>query len=499
MLYFRIPPFPKSNMTSLPAFTPTHPASNRSYAAEEWEKMRLFITQLYRDEAKPLHIVQVILAQNHEFRPRQVPCSKLWAKLLTYFSASMLKKRIRKWELDRNKKNADMLFALKLAFDREAMGKKTVFSIRGRLVTFQDVKHYFHRKGVRDVKAIVAATDYFSPTTQIDCRTPEPEKPDGGRATQNVDPKESVEDLSQPKGNFTASNTSTSAGYVVVAFPDPGQIDRNAPSISAFRPVEQLLYLSQAYYNGIFDNPAWRNNHDYFNVDTLEIFYHHMFDGQLLLEENKVPEAFVYLNQGFDLVQSLLEQQSLLFLPYLFHLLLPDRGMCRTEIVLRLLGFTHQMSSVYWPQLHPIQQSLKLLGCMSLEERGESSRRVFQSVLDRVRIEFDDIPGPLEMDLNALCRRARITSGAEQSLDNNRPMEVLRSDMSEDDNLTLHCKTLALRLDAEKSKESAMASTEACLPRWESHEGIQLPCTFEEPLFVPEASLDLHTLNPLLE
>ena len=118
-----------------------------------------------------------------------------------------------------------------------------------------------------------------------------------------------------------------------------------------------------------------------------------MFDGELLLEENKVPEAFVYSNQRFDLVQSLLEQ-SLFFLPYLFHLLLQDRGMCRTEIVLRLLGFTHKMSSVYWPQLHPIQQSLKLLGCMSHEARGESSRRVFQSVLDRVRIEFDDIPGP---------------------------------------------------------------------------------------------------------
>ncbi|KAH8765188.1 hypothetical protein BGZ57DRAFT_930732 [Hyaloscypha finlandica] len=382
----------------------------------------------------------------------------------------MLKKRIRKWELDRNKKNADMICALKLALDREAMGKKTVFSIRGRLVTFQDVKHYFHRKGVRDVKAIIAATDYFSPSTQIDCRTPEPEEPDGGRATQDVDPKESVEERSQPNGNFTASKTSTSTSTAI-----------------------------QAYYNGTFDNPAWRNNHDYFNVDALEMFYHHMFDGQLLLEENKVAEAFVYLNQGFDLVKSLLEQQSLLFLPYLFHLLLPDRGMCRTEIVLRLLGFTHQMSSVYWPQLHPIQQSLKLLGCMSPAERGESSRRVFQSVLDRVKIEFDDIPGPLEMDLNALCHRARITSGAKQSLDNNSLMEVLRPDISEDDNLTLHCKTLALRLDAEKYKESAMASTEACLPRWDSHEGIQLPSAFEEPPFVPEASLDLYTLNPLLK
>lgn len=486
-------------MTSLPAFTPTRPASNRSYTAEEWEGKRLIITQLYRDEAKPLHIVQVILAQNYEFLPRQVRCSKLWTKRLIYFSAAMLKKRIRKWELDRNKKNADMIYALKLALDREAMGKKTVFSIRGRMMTFQDVKHYFHRKGVRDVKAIIAATDYFSPSTQIDCRTPEPETPDGGRATQDVDPKESVEERSQPNGNFTASNTSTSTGYVVVAFPDPGQLDRSAPSISEFRPVEQLLYLSQAYYNGIFDNPAWRNNHDYFNIDALEMFYHHMFDGQLLLEENKVAEAFVYLNQGFDLVKSLLEQQSLLFLPYLFHLLLPDRGMCRTEIVLRLLGFTHQMSSVYWPQLHPIQQSLKLLGCMSPAERGESSRRVFQSVLDRVKIEFDDIPGPLEMDLNALCHRARITSGAKQSLDNNSLMEVLRPDISEDDNLTLHCKALALRLDAEKFKESAIASTEACLPRWESHEGIQRPSAFEEPPFVPEASLDLHTLNPLLE
>jgi hypothetical protein len=165
----------------------------------------------------------------------------------------MLKKRIRKWDLDRKNKHADMLFALKLAFEREAMGKKTVFLIRSRLVTFQDVKHYFRRKGIRDLEAAVSARGNTSPTTQIDYHTPEPETPTDGRAIHDPAPTESVEELSPPR-NFTASDTN--AGYSVMVFPDPDQVDPIMLATSAFCHFEQLLYLSQAYYDAIFENPG---------------------------------------------------------------------------------------------------------------------------------------------------------------------------------------------------------------------------------------------------
>jgi hypothetical protein len=393
-----------------------------------------------------------------------------WEQVTDYCSAAMLKKRIRKWDLDRNNKHADMVFALKLAFEREAMGKETFFRIRGRLVTFQDVKHYFHRKGIRDLKAVVSAIVNPSPTTQINCRTPEPEMPIRGRATHDPETTESVEEPIPPR-NFTENDID--ASYSVMAFPDPDQVNLIMTATSPFSDVEQLLYLGRAYYDAIFDNPGWRNNHYSFDVDSLEIFYHHMFDGQRLLEENNITEAFVRLDDGFDMIRSLLYQQVLLFLPYLYHLLLPGRATYAPEIVTGLLSFTSQMASICSPQLHPIRQSLTLLGRMLPEDRGESSRLLFQNVLDRVEIEFDDIPEPLEMDLNLLCSRLWTASPAGQDVDNYKLTSIAVRSLARDadklwglgtepsqtaiaeDELTLRCKSMARRLNMERFQNSA--------------------------------------------
>ncbi|KAF2177096.1 hypothetical protein K469DRAFT_604656, partial [Zopfia rhizophila CBS 207.26] len=107
-------------------FVPSQPSRlipARSYSSEEWEQKRTIISQLYRDEARSLNDVLVTLAQEHHFRP-------------TYATL----KRIAKWSLHRNRKHTDMLLALRLASQREAQGKKTIFWIRGQLVTLQDVK-----------------------------------------------------------------------------------------------------------------------------------------------------------------------------------------------------------------------------------------------------------------------------------------------------------------------------------------------------------------------
>ncbi|KAF2807298.1 uncharacterized protein BDZ99DRAFT_522915 [Mytilinidion resinicola] len=83
----------------------------RSYSSEAWEQKRMIISQLYRDEARSLNNVLVVLAQEHDFRP----------------TPAMLKKRITKWSLDRKRKQLDMLVALRLASQREALGKETIF------------------------------------------------------------------------------------------------------------------------------------------------------------------------------------------------------------------------------------------------------------------------------------------------------------------------------------------------------------------------------------
>lgn len=160
----------------------------------------------------------------------------------------MLKKRIKKWYLERKHKHADMLFALRLALEREAKGKKTVFMIRGCLFTFEGIKHYFRRKGVRNLQSFAFDTDNVFPTTQIDCRTPEPERL-VGRATNVPQPVEDAEKL-RTQYNFTATNFDVDNS--VVTLPDPDQVDRTIATTSTLGQVEQLFCISVEFTTTLY-------------------------------------------------------------------------------------------------------------------------------------------------------------------------------------------------------------------------------------------------------
>jgi hypothetical protein len=180
--------------------------------------------------------------------------------------------------------------------------------------------------------------------------------------------------------------------------------------------LDQLLHLDRNYYDAVFENPDWRSKDNTFELGSLDTFYHHMMDGQSLLDRSKVTEAFRRFNHAFDLVQDLLKQQILLFLPYLYHMMSPGSRVRRQEVLSQLLDFVSQMAQRCYPQLHPIQHSLTLLHRMSVEDRGESSARVFQSILNRLRLEFEaDVPDEFELRLDAICP-ARANSILKQSL-----------------------------------------------------------------------------------
>src|SRR5436305_1997698 len=92
--------------------------------------------------------------------------------MLTTPRIAMLKKRITKWNLDKKRKHSDMLAALRIALDREAQGKNSIFLDRGRLVTFDDIKSYFTRRGVHDLHAMAAAQIASTSKPLITCHTP---------------------------------------------------------------------------------------------------------------------------------------------------------------------------------------------------------------------------------------------------------------------------------------------------------------------------------------
>lgn len=60
----------------------------------------------------------------------------------------MLKKCFQKWDIERKLKEADILFAVRIAREREAQGKKTDFLIRGRTVTLRMSRSISSAKGL---------------------------------------------------------------------------------------------------------------------------------------------------------------------------------------------------------------------------------------------------------------------------------------------------------------------------------------------------------------
>jgi len=84
-------------------------------------------------------------------------------------SETMLKKKIRFWDLQRNLKKSDMEYALRIYYQRESQGKKTAFLVRNRLVTFDDIRNYIRRKGVDDLESLGKAAPTRALTANIAC------------------------------------------------------------------------------------------------------------------------------------------------------------------------------------------------------------------------------------------------------------------------------------------------------------------------------------------
>jgi hypothetical protein len=82
----------------------------------------------------------------------------------------MYKDRIKKWGLDKKNKERDMLAIVRKKTEREAIGKESSFRVRGRIVTMENVLHYFKRKnGMQKMGIPAAATP-----SDISCWTPSP-------------------------------------------------------------------------------------------------------------------------------------------------------------------------------------------------------------------------------------------------------------------------------------------------------------------------------------
>jgi hypothetical protein len=312
----------------------------------------------------------------------------------------MLKKRITKWNLDKNLKHADMSAALTIAFAREAQGKKSLFLNRGRLITLDDIKHHFKRKGIHDLHVMVACRTASKPESLTTCYTP-PATPE----SSNTKGSGLIDVAEADKLIDTASSVPPSA--------------RTTERIQAIRHLatpasclEQLLMINGSYYDSVFEDQDWMEEELTFELDTLESFHHYMTDGQAFLDAGNVALAFEIFNCAFDLIRDILRNRILLFLPYIYHMMMIFGGLRNQEVISKMLGFIGQMAEECCCQSHPIKHTVSILGRMSPKPRAYSAHRVLQSVLDRMSTKIE----PMSLDSShwhSICPGAPYESSEE--------------------------------------------------------------------------------------
>jgi hypothetical protein len=258
----------------------------------------------------------------------------------------MLKKRITKWNLDKNLKHADMSAALSIALAREAQGKKSVFLNRGRVVTFEEIKHYFRRKGIHDLQAMAAGLTASESESLITCYTP-PATPQPSDTIGSVFVDAAETDQLLPEGFFEEDfKLIDTAGSV----PPSGRTTQRIPALRHLAVpadcLERLVMINGIYYDCVFEDPHWMEQESAFELDTLELFYHYMTDGQAFLDAANGTRAFEMFNCAFDLIRDILRNRILLFLPYIYHLMIMFGGR-NQELISRLLGFVARSTQVY--------------------------------------------------------------------------------------------------------------------------------------------------------
>jgi serine/threonine protein kinase len=306
---------------------------------------------------------------------------------------AMLKKRISEWRLDKKNKEQDMLSALRIALQREDQGKKSVFLIRDREITFEEIKHYFRRKGIRNIYTFAADSETNASVSSMSYYTPPPTPTSDdlldfdSRNPEDITEEDAVHQFIPNEDSEIVISEDSAVGLL----PASNGIDPVLHLTLESMQLQQLLVANQIYYRAIFEIPDWRDRSALFDLGLLERFYHDMFEGQSHLEREHWLTAFTFFDRAFGLVHDILTRQILLFLPYLYHLIINFQDVRNPEVICRLLDFFSRMSGIALHQNHPIKQTVAMLGKLSTQTRVSSARCVFESTLTHLQTEFEPV------------------------------------------------------------------------------------------------------------
>ena len=125
-----------------------------------WENIRPTIKRLYLDEDKTLKDVMATMQRDFGHKA----------------TIKMYQNRITKWGLDKNCKAHEMKAIARKMVKRDAMGKASVFQIRGRQIERKEVLRHLKRKGYQSLEEVLLRDKSPETNTPSDvrCLTPEP-------------------------------------------------------------------------------------------------------------------------------------------------------------------------------------------------------------------------------------------------------------------------------------------------------------------------------------
>jgi tetratricopeptide (TPR) repeat protein len=298
----------------------------------------------------------------------------------------MYKSRLHSWGLDKKKKEHEMLEVIRIGFKQPDMDKDLVFRIRGRPVTLGDALHYFSRKGIKDPQALLDASPEPSSPSDAECQTPVDvqsrqltsidETEDPMIEEIIIDIKDLVHGMATLRTVSTALTTSNHAQNRLRALQETiwstGGQSVVPPNILAFEPgippeltlpreyryMEAMLCQTRYHFSQIFmsrklsvNSSTWSATSD----DGLsDKFYFGMYRGYSFLWNGQSDLAFRNFEQAFGLIRSLLTEQHVGFLIYIYDLIIRYEGSGQQVLLLRLLRFLSEMARTVFSETHPV-------------------------------------------------------------------------------------------------------------------------------------------------
>jgi hypothetical protein len=255
----------------------------------------------------------------------------------------MYKSRIKKWGLDKNRKECEMVAILRKKMQRDGLAKRSSFVIRGRAVDIRDVHRYFKRRGAV-LEEVLARYSGATTPPDISCSTSPP--------TPSLELQHSL------------------------SLPQPLLVP------------EQLYFNIDRYFAVHFSNKTWVANREgqWINVKAskedaanLNDFFNYCVAGARFMRTQSFVEARKSLSKACNLVPSILKAENPLALQCLLDIFLSLKRRGIPEAVALLINYINELAQILQ---HPWGQIFRLVRTLEADQLDAAIIQAWKCVIE---------------------------------------------------------------------------------------------------------------------